>query len=117
PNRFFGDESFLNQELVSQVLNEDYGFKLSELKSVKTNLSLFGSDWKNVDFNLDSYFLSDSKQKTDTHLSLKGGIKFQQGLTAQLVLQNRKSNFKFEIIKNADDEFVVQSKSENNVAK
>lgn len=117
PNRFFGDESFLNQELVSQVLNEDYGFKLSELKSVKTNLSLFGSDWKNVDFNLDSYFFSDSTQKTDTHLSLKGGIKFQQGLTAQLVLQNRKSNFKFEIIKNADDEFVVQSKSESNVAK
>lgn len=117
PNRFFGDESFLNQELVSQVLNEDYGFKLSELKSVKTNMSFFGSDWRNVDFNLDSYFFSDSTQKTDTHLSLKGGVKFQKGLTAQLVLQNRKSNFKFEIIKNADDEFVVQSKSESSVAK
>lgn len=117
PNRFFGDESFLNQELVSQVLNEDYGFKLSELKSVKTNMSFFGSDWRNVDFNLDSYFFSDSTQKTDTHLSLKGGVKFQKGLTAQLVLQNRKSNFKFEINKNADDEFVVQSKSESSVAK
>ena len=108
PNKFVGDHFFLNHEMVSQVISQKYGFNLNEFISNRTSMVLSGQDWKNVDFNLDSYYMGDSSLKTDTHLSLKGVTKYQKGLEAQLLLKNRKSSFKFELIRNANDEFIIQ---------
>lgn len=109
PNKIIGDQNFLNHKLVNQILIPKYGFKLSALNSIKTSLVINGRDWKNVEFILESYFLSDPALKADTHLSLKGDINAQKGLKAQLVLQNRKSNFKFDFYKNNDEEILIKN--------
>lgn len=109
PSRLSTDASFLANSSVNQVLNPANGFKLEKLNSSKTTMSLSGRDWKNLSFYLDSYFLSDLSPKSESHLTLKGDVKYEIGLAAKLVLQNRSSIFKFDLSRNQSDEIVIKN--------
>ena len=108
PNRVVTDKSFLENEVIAEILNTKNGFKLESLVSQRTALSLSGTDWKNINFNLDSHFLSDTSPKSDTHLTLKGSVKYEVGLDGQINMQNRASASKFELTRDETDKIVVK---------
>lgn len=108
PLRLSTDSSFFENGVVSQILNPKNGFKLDTLNSSKTNMTLSGPNWKNINFNLESYFLSDVSSKSDTHLTLKGAVKYEAGLEAKLILQNRDSVANFDLSLDQDDKIVVK---------
>lgn len=108
PAKLSTDPDFLKNNLVSQVLNPKNGFKLDILNSRKTNMVFSGPNWKNINFNLDSYFLSDLSAKSDTHLTLKGAVKYEAGLEAKLILQNRDSAAKFDLSLDQDDKLIIK---------
>ncbi len=109
PAQVTSDQEFLKNNIVRQVLNSKNGFKQNVVSSHKTSLTLSGSDWKNIDFNLDSYFLSEPSARANTHLSLKGSVKYQEGLSAMLLLTKRNFLLKFDLKKNPDDEIKIRS--------
>lgn len=108
PEKLSADRNFLQQDAVKQVLNSKNGFKFDNLNSKRTSLSLFGTNWKNINFKLNSYFLSELSAKSDTHLIAEGTVKHEKGLMAELVLQNRKSVFKFNLLSNQDEKVIIK---------
>lgn len=108
PNRIVTDKSFLENEVIAEILNAKNGFKLESLVSQRTALSLLGTDWKNIKFNLDSHFLSDASPKSDTHLTLKGSVKYEVGLDGLLLMQNRASTSKFQITRDESDKILIK---------
>lgn len=108
PNRITTDAAFLENEVVAEVLNPKNGFKLESLVSQRTALSLSGTDWKDISFNLESYFLSDSSPKSETRLTLRGAVKYEVGLDGHLIMQNRASTLKFELTRDEADKIVVK---------
>ncbi len=108
PVKLTTDESFLENDVIAQVLNNKNGFKLESLVSHRTVLSLSGPDWKNINFNLDSHFLSDSSPRSDTHLTLRGSVKYEVGLDGHLVMQNRAVSSKFELTRDEADKIVIK---------
>ncbi len=108
PNRIVTDKSFLENEVIAEILNTKNGFKLESLVSQRTALSLSGTDWKNINFNLDSHFLSEVSPKSETHLTLKGSVKYEVGLDGQINMQNRASTSKFELTRDETDKIVVK---------
>ena len=108
PNRITTDKSFLENDVIAEIFNTKNGFKLESLVSLRTALSLSGTDWKNLNFNLDSHFLSEASAKSETHLTLRGSVKYEVGLDGHLVLQNRASALKFELTRDEADKIVVK---------
>lgn len=109
PARLMANSVFLENKIVQQVLNAQNGYKLAILNSNKSHLSITGKDWKNVNFNLDSSFLSDVNNKFETYLNLKGSVKYEVGLDAHLALQNRGNIMKFDLSSKPEEEIVVKS--------
>ncbi|MEQ1723561.1 MAG: hypothetical protein ABL930_10325, partial [Pseudobdellovibrio sp.] len=93
---------------VQKIFNLENGFKLDSLTSSKSSLHITGSDWKNINFNIDSYFLSETNAKSDTHLSIKGSVKYEIGLEGKILLQNKSDIFKFDVIGIPDEEILVK---------
>ena len=108
PSRLFADKSFLEKKAVQKIFNIENGFKLASLTSTKSSLQITGSDWKNVNFNIDSYFLSEDKAKSDTHFSFKGSVKYEIGLEGRIIMQNKTGNIKFDVIGVPDEEITVK---------
>ncbi|MBY0553541.1 hypothetical protein K2P97_03365 [bacterium] len=109
PNRLMASQTFLENKTVQQVFNPQNGFKMTMLNSYKSHLSITGKDWKNVSFNMDTSFLSDANSKSETYLNLKGSVKYEVGLEAHLVLQNKNSHLKFDLSSKPEEEIVVKS--------
>lgn len=109
PARVIVNQSFLDQPVVAQIFNPSHGINLRALTSTKTQLNFFGSDWKNIDFSLDSVFLGDLNLKSEARLSLKGRAEAEKGLTAKLQLQDKKQTYKFELIALPEGEIQVRS--------
>lgn len=109
PSRLIANQVFLENKAVQQVLNASNGFKLPNLNSTKSTLQITGQDWKNVNFNLDSLFFSEANSKSETFLNLKGSVKYEVGLDARLVLQNRNRSIKFDLTSKPEEEIVVKS--------
>jgi hypothetical protein len=108
PSRLFADKSFLDNKVVQKIFNIENGFKLATITSNKSSLQITGSDWKNVNFNIDSYFLSEDKAKSDTHLSFKGSVKYEIGLEGKIILQSKTGNIKFDVMAVPDEEISVK---------
>ncbi len=108
PTRFVTDEKFLENKVVSAVLNPGKDFKGTSLSSGKTLLTLTGSDWKNVNFSLDSIFTADAAPKAEARLSFKGLVKYKGGLNGRLTLQSKTVNSKFDLFSNGDDDIVIK---------
>lgn len=108
PAELSTDPSFLENIIVGKVLNAKNGFKLETLTSNNTNMVLSGADWKNINFNLDAHFLSDLSNKSDTYLTLKGSVKYEETLVGRLVMQNRNLTSKFDLTRDTDDKIVIK---------
>ncbi|MEK6628463.1 MAG: hypothetical protein AABY53_07540 [Bdellovibrionota bacterium] len=108
PVRLTSDPSFIKNKIIKQILNIDNGFKLDVINSSKTNLVLSGSNWKNVNFELNSNFLSDVTSKSDTYLSFKGSVIYQNGMNAKIIMKSPNVLHKFNIMKNSDDEMLIR---------
>lgn len=108
PNRIVTGKSFLENDAIAEILNTKNGFKLESLISQRTALSLSGTDWKNINFNLDSHFLSDASPKSDTHLTLRGSVRPEAGLDGHINMQNRAATSKFELTRDGTDKIVVK---------
>jgi hypothetical protein len=102
------DSTLLDNKIVNQILNSDKNFQISTLTSTKTNLSLVGSDWKNLNFHLESQFLPDKNIKAETKLDLKGLVKYNGGLSSHLTMTNKLIHSQFELFTGADDELIVR---------
>ena len=108
PNKIVTDKSFLENEVIAEILNTRNGFKLESLVSQRTALSLSGTGWKDINFNLDSHFLSEASPKSDTHLTLRGSVKYEIGLDGQINMQNRTSTSKFSLTRDETDKIVIK---------
>lgn len=108
PNRITTDKSFLENDVIAEVLKPENGFKLDSLVSQRSTLSLSGTDWKDINFNLSSYFLSDVSPKSETHLMLRGSVKHEVGLDGHLTMQSRAATSKFELTRDEADNIVIK---------
>lgn len=108
PAKLTTDAEFLKNDIISEVFNIKNGFKLTSLNSKLTNMVLTGPSWKNISFNLDSHFLSDTSSKSDTHLSLKGSVNYEEGFDGRLVMQNRNFTSRFDLTRDEADKIVIK---------
>lgn len=108
PARLSTDSEFLENNIIRQVLNSANGFKLDSLNSNKTNFVLSGRDWKNINFNLESSFLSDLSAQSEMHLAVKGAVQYEEGLKAKLILRNREASLNFDLSTDQDDKIVIK---------
>jgi len=103
------EPEFIENKLVNEVLNTKNGFKLKTINSTKTDLIFMGPDWKNINFNLNSYFLSDSSSKSETLLTVKGNVTFKEGLVAMIIMSKRGVTHKFNLTKNSDELMTIKN--------
>lgn len=108
PAKLSTDKSFLEHDVINGVLTPANGFKLESLSSTNTSLVLSGTDWKNVNFNLNSQFLSDFSPRSDTRLTLRGAVRYEGRLDGRLVMQNRVSTSKFDLSRDSADKIIIK---------
>ncbi len=97
---FFNEQTELNP-------NQDY-------LSLKDQLSLQGTDWKNMNFDLDLNLNQFETEKQIEHLKAKGEWKSDKIFSGTALLQNANRAVKYEIVKNVKDEidFIPERKRE-----
>ncbi len=108
PTRLITDKSFFENDVIGEVFTPENGFKLDSLSSSKTGLALWGTDWKNLSFSLDSQFMSDVSPKSDTRLTLRGTVKYEEGLDGRIVMQSRNLTTKFDLTRDSSDKIIVK---------
>jgi len=107
PARLSTNEQLLENDYVAQVLKGSVGLKGQTFTSEKTTVNLNGSDWRNLNFTLDSY-LSESEQKNILHVVLKGSTEINRGVASKLTLTNKSQNFKFDMSSTVDTPLIIK---------
>jgi hypothetical protein len=108
PSRLVADQSFLDNKTFKKIFNIENGFTQDSFSSNKSSLQITGTDWKNINFNIDTYFLSEATAKPDSHLNFKGSVKYEIGLEGKVLLQNKTGLFKFDVVGSPDEEIVIK---------
>lgn len=110
PGRLEADEEFFKNNYAEAIFNVENGLNFKKIFSDKTNLSIIGSDWKNVKFSLSSTFLSDLYKKQELALIFSGAVFSEKGVVAGVLLQNRGRILKFDVSGTVDTGFLVKAK-------
>jgi hypothetical protein len=84
--------------------NSETELTATDYVAMKTQMNLQGSDWKNINFDLDSSLHETEETPSVGHIKLKGDWKSDNTLAGLLWLQGQKRIQKFNLVKTLKDE-------------
>ncbi len=108
PAKVTTSDKFLENEYISQLLNQSVGVKGQLYTSDKMSIQLEGSSWKNLKFSMDT-ILNDITSKIPMHVQLKGSTIYRVGVESKLNLSVKGQTYKFEMNSAGSDPLVIQA--------